>query len=676
MPTSIGPGDLLAERYRLDDLLSESGSGRFWRAHDEILSRDVAVHVIAADDPRADQLMSAARRSAVLLDRRILRVLDADRFGSICYVVNEWADGLSLDRLLADGPLEPDRAAWLAFEVGAVISGAHASGLMHSRLNPENVLVDDSGSVRLIGFAVDAALSGVDTSDAAANVSRDVRDLAAVLYGGLTGRWAGQSTSERLPAAPREAGVLLRPRQVTAGVPTALDAICGEVLGNKPALRSRGTHARGALDCDSARGVTDALLRYLGDPSVQAAQEARRASERVGRRRALPMEGLAATTSALNPVPSTPVPPTPVPPTPVPPTPVPATSSPLPETLVNDPLNDTAERSAGDLEARPPLTRPRPVAEPEPPSLDPPPTLAAGSGALGLDPDRTQAEMPIFMGGEVEWLNSEPPAPPPVLPEPEPKPLFAPDPPEGQPIRRPRQPDALGGATVDDREFWPFQPAHAPVVQLPEVAAPPGRSWLRVAAGVAVALLLVLAVGVAYNLGLGRNLLGGSPQASPSPSSTPAVAKRLTPDSVVDFDPQGRPPQENPEKVANVIDGDRATTWYTESYKQQLGPGGLKVGVGFTVDLGGAHPVSKVDLRVVGDTAFTVLLGAEPPPADPGTAGEGTAFTGTAAEGAGKVSITLPEGSTGRYLTVWLTRLPAQSGGFKGEVSEIAVWGQ
>ena len=42
------------------------------------------------------------------------------------------------------------------------------------------------------------------------------------------------------------------------------------------------------------------MLRYLGDPSVQAAQEARRASERVGRRRALPMEGLAATTSALN----------------------------------------------------------------------------------------------------------------------------------------------------------------------------------------------------------------------------------------------------------------------------------------------------------------------------------------------------------------------------------------
>ena len=75
---SIRPGDVLADRYLLVDLLSESGSGRFWRAHDRTLDRHVSVHVLAADDERAPGLLEAARLSAALHDRRILRVLDLD----------------------------------------------------------------------------------------------------------------------------------------------------------------------------------------------------------------------------------------------------------------------------------------------------------------------------------------------------------------------------------------------------------------------------------------------------------------------------------------------------------------------------------------------------------------------------------------------------------------------
>ena len=57
VPSSIRPGDVLADRYRLVDLLTESGGGRFWRAHDRVLERHVALHVIAADDERADALL-------------------------------------------------------------------------------------------------------------------------------------------------------------------------------------------------------------------------------------------------------------------------------------------------------------------------------------------------------------------------------------------------------------------------------------------------------------------------------------------------------------------------------------------------------------------------------------------------------------------------------------------
>src|SRR3954466_9539108 len=78
------PGDVLAGRYRLDDLLSETGQGRFWRGHDQVLSRPVAIHVIDADDKRAVGLMEAARASAQIAEPRLLRVLDIENDGRIC----------------------------------------------------------------------------------------------------------------------------------------------------------------------------------------------------------------------------------------------------------------------------------------------------------------------------------------------------------------------------------------------------------------------------------------------------------------------------------------------------------------------------------------------------------------------------------------------------------------
>ena len=130
MPDSIHAGEVLASRYRLDDLLAESEGGRFWRAHDPVLHRHVAVHLIPRDDPRADGLLEAARNVAPHLDPRLLRVLDAERLDDLCFVVNEWGQGTSLDVMLAnDGPLQPRRAAWIVSEVADSLALAHDAGL-------------------------------------------------------------------------------------------------------------------------------------------------------------------------------------------------------------------------------------------------------------------------------------------------------------------------------------------------------------------------------------------------------------------------------------------------------------------------------------------------------------------------------------------------------------------
>ena len=266
---AIGPGSLVASRFRLEDLLEEHSGARFWRATDLTLARNVAIHVIERDDPRAAAVLTAARTSATVSDQRILRVLDAVEEDDLVHVVHEWGSGTSLDKLLTDELLEPRRAAWLVREVAEAIAVGHRQGIAHGRLVPENVLLTDVGSVKLIGFVVDAVLHGREQraspvlgadGGTPSEHESDVLNLGALLYACLTGKWAGFPASV-LPEAPQDHDRVCRPRQVRAGVPKQLDLLCDQIL-NPPA---------GGRRYESASEVCAALGDYLGDTLTHAA---------------------------------------------------------------------------------------------------------------------------------------------------------------------------------------------------------------------------------------------------------------------------------------------------------------------------------------------------------------------------------------------------------------------
>lgn len=230
------PGMLLGDRYRLDDLLSETGAARFWRGTDLVLNRSVAINALPSTDPLAPALIEAARASAGVHDPRLLRVLDADDSGELTWVVNEWGSGVSLDILLQRGPLDPARAAWLALETATTIEAAHGAGVCHGRLTPEAVLITEAGAVKIIGFAISASIEGGGVERAAQlglgslDPTRvEVIDLAGILYAALTGKWPGCSPSA-VPTAPRDHRGPLRPRQVRHGIPRMLDALCERAL--------------------------------------------------------------------------------------------------------------------------------------------------------------------------------------------------------------------------------------------------------------------------------------------------------------------------------------------------------------------------------------------------------------------------------------------------------------
>ncbi len=617
----VGPGTVLAGRFRLEDLLEDTDGARLWRATDQTLARNVTVHVISRQDRRADALLAAARTSATVSDGHLLRVLDAAAEEGVVYVVNEWGSGVTLDRILEDGPLPPRRAAWVVKEVAEAISTAHRHGIAHGRLLPENVMVTEAGAVKLIGFVIDAVLRGrgairTTGGDPLDEHEADVVNLAGLLYAALVGRWPGTQGST-VPTAPTDHGHALRPRQVRAGIPRPLDTVCDRVL-------SPPGHGRG-VPIETAHEIYAALSDYIGDPAAFAPE----ATAVLGReaRGGADAEG---------------------PPTQLHPPPPPRARA----------------QDAGEPEQ----AGRNPAAAPE----DPEATQA--DGPVFRDEESGTGWLP---GADADSEHRPPPPPPPVLPEPEPKPLFAPGPPRSTtPPQAPPRSTGPGNGSLPPA-WGPDDPAGPPPWEETDgYTDSSGRTWLRLGGVLVVLVLLVLAVVLAFNLGRGTSgpssTAGSGSSASAGASGSPSPPQPVSIAHVSDFDPLANPPRENPQLAPLAIDGDPNTAWETVTYRRRPDLGGLKSGVGLLLDLGDVHRVSTVHVTLQGTGTDLQLLAASPGASTP-TSLDGLSKV-AAKNGAGtEVDLTPAKPVTTRYLVIWLTSLPPVQGGYQGKIAEVRV---
>lgn len=235
--TALSSGIVLADRYRLEDLINESSGASTWLARDQMLDRRVGVQALPSDDHRAAGFADAARRSTSVTDPHFLRVLDiAENDRGYTFLVREWARALALDLVLTQSTLTNRRAATIISEVAEAVGDAHEAGVYHRHLQPSCILLKESGAVRITGLAVDHAIRSPDPdpehSDIQYAEQLDVQAIGKLLYACLCGRWPGGGSLLR--RAPTEHGRLLRPRQVRAGVSRDVDTVCDRILGTPP----------------------------------------------------------------------------------------------------------------------------------------------------------------------------------------------------------------------------------------------------------------------------------------------------------------------------------------------------------------------------------------------------------------------------------------------------------
>lgn len=220
-------GEVLAERYRLEEHVNNDSAGRqVWRGVDVVLRRPVAVVLRYPGGDSATEMLQAAVTASRVIHPNLVGVYDAIDEGDRAYVVREWVDGVALRELVnEEGPLDPARATAIAHAIADALTAVHATGMVHGNVHPGTTLIGDDGRVVL-------ADARADSSD---STESDVRAVGGVLYYALTAHWPHAEIGESaLPDGTRDAsGTLATPRQTRAGVPAYLDDLTMDLLDKR-----------------------------------------------------------------------------------------------------------------------------------------------------------------------------------------------------------------------------------------------------------------------------------------------------------------------------------------------------------------------------------------------------------------------------------------------------------
>jgi eukaryotic-like serine/threonine-protein kinase len=203
-------GEVVADRYELEELVGTGGMSSVFKARDRLLERDVALKILhehyVTDADYVERFRREARAVAQLAHPNIVTVIDRGEQGGRQFIVFEYIDGENLKQVVnRQGALPVREAVDLALQVARALGYAHDRGIVHRDVKPQNVILNEDGRAKVTDFGIARSLDvdGVTqtgtvlgTSDYIApeqaqgqpvDEKTDVYSLGVVLYELLTG---------------------------------------------------------------------------------------------------------------------------------------------------------------------------------------------------------------------------------------------------------------------------------------------------------------------------------------------------------------------------------------------------------------------------------------------------------------------------------------------------------
>lgn len=243
-------------KYTIRRLLGRGGMGEVYEAYDTDKGRTVALKILSdgvSHDPafRA-RFQRESQAAAILQEPHVIPIHDWGEIDGRLYIDMRLVAGQTLSELIEEGPLPPARAVGIVTQIAAALDAAHAAGLIHRDVKPENIIVTPADFAYLVDFGIAEAKGATRLTEAGSQIGTlkymaperfngepatpavDVYALTCVMYEMLTGQtpFAGDSMKSQVGAhltIPPP-----RPTTVNARIPSAFDDVVARGMAKDP----------------------------------------------------------------------------------------------------------------------------------------------------------------------------------------------------------------------------------------------------------------------------------------------------------------------------------------------------------------------------------------------------------------------------------------------------------
>jgi serine/threonine protein kinase/Tfp pilus assembly protein PilF len=146
------------EHYEIVRRLGAGGSGVVYLAHDTRLQRPVVLKILRAGPLSAEEMRSTVLREARLASAiehpNVCAIFEVGESGDEAYIAMQYVPGQSLDQIIARGPASLQLVLSVGIQIADGLQAAHALGIFHRDLKPQNVMVSDGGLVKILDFGL------------------------------------------------------------------------------------------------------------------------------------------------------------------------------------------------------------------------------------------------------------------------------------------------------------------------------------------------------------------------------------------------------------------------------------------------------------------------------------------------------------------------------------------
>ena len=258
--SKLFPGAILAGRYEILKTLGEGGMGTVYKAKDQELDRLVALKVIRPEYANHPETIRRFKQELILArqvtHRNVIRIFDLGIAENLKFITMDFVEGRDLSKVLSErGKFPVAEACEMVRQICSGLEAAHAEGVVHRDLKPQNIMIDAQGrvflmdfglarSTELVGMTRTGALIGTPTymspeqaRGERADVRTDIFAFGVIFYELLTGKRPYKDEPMMATLVRRTKELATPPNQVDPSVPQSVSDIVMKCLQIKSDLR-------------------------------------------------------------------------------------------------------------------------------------------------------------------------------------------------------------------------------------------------------------------------------------------------------------------------------------------------------------------------------------------------------------------------------------------------------